>query len=165
MSSCHILPAVPAVHVLHAASPDETDALGRSLARALAPGDVVGLHGPLGAGKSHLARAIVRTWLAEPAAEVPSPSYTLVNVYAARGGEIWHADLFRVGPDELDELGLADASREAILLIEWAERWRGLPARRLDIALDFTGEIARSLAITPHGTGWKRALGALGLPG
>ena len=164
MTACPALAADAPPHVLHAATPDATCAIGRALAPALAPGDVVALHGPLGAGKSHLARAVIRARLAEPDAEVPSPSYTLVNIYQAEDSEIWHADLYRLDPEELDELGLADAPRTGILLVEWAERWPGLPARRLDIAIDFAREGGRSLAVTPRGAAWERALRALGLP-
>jgi tRNA threonylcarbamoyladenosine biosynthesis protein TsaE len=148
---------------LCAATPGETDMIGRALAAVLMPGDVVGLHGPLGAGKSHLARAVIRARLDDPDAEVPSPSYTLINIYAVGDAEIWHADLYRIDPQEIAELGLTEAPREAILLVEWAERWPGLPARRLDLALDFAGENSRSLAVTPHGPGWEGALQALGL--
>ena len=151
----------PPTHVLRAATPDETDAIGRALASALAPGDVVALHGTLGAGKSHLARALIRARLADPGAEVPSPSYTLVNIYQTAGGEIWHADLYRVDPDELDEIGLADAPPDAILLVEWAERWPGLPARRIDIAFSFVPEGGRDVTVTAQGAGWEHVLQAL----
>jgi tRNA threonylcarbamoyladenosine biosynthesis protein TsaE len=93
---------------------------------------------------------------------VPSPSYTLVNVYEADGAEIWHADLYRVDADELGEIGLADAPGGALLLVEWAERWPGLPARRLDIALDYAPGGGRDLTVAAHGAGWERALRALG---
>ena len=100
------------------------DRLGGTLAARLRPGDVVAVAGPLGAGKSQLCRAIVRALLRDPGAEVPSPSYTLVNVYAAGDLQVWHADLYRISemPDELQELGLEDAA-DAIVLIEWPERW------------------------------------------
>lgn len=145
---------------LHAATPEATDALGRALAPALCPGDVVALAGPLGAGKSHLARALIRARLGDAGAEVPSPTYTLVNIYAAEGTEIRHADLYRIDAEELAEIGLADAASDAILLIEWPERWPGLPARRLDIALAPAGE-GRDLVVTARGAGWRDALAAL----
>lgn len=153
-------PGGPAALTLHAATPDRTDALGRALAPALAPGDVVALHGALGAGKSHLARAVIRARLGEPEAEVPSPTYTLVNVYAAPGAEVWHADLYRVDPEEIAEIGLGDALDHAILLVEWPDRWPGLPARRLDLALSAVDE-GRDIAMTPHGAGWSAAVQAL----
>jgi tRNA threonylcarbamoyl adenosine modification protein YjeE len=164
MPACHALPADHPV-LLRAATPDETDAIGRALAAALAAGDVVALHGPLGAGKSHLARAVIRARLADPLAEVPSPSYTLVNIYQADGGEIWHADLYRVDPEELAEIGLADAPPDAILLVEWAERWPGLPARRIDIALAFAPDGGRVVTVTTEGAGWGRVLRAIGAQG
>jgi tRNA threonylcarbamoyladenosine biosynthesis protein TsaE len=165
MPACPVLPADQETRSLRAATPDETDAIGRALAGALAPGDLVALRGPLGAGKSHLARAIIRGRLADPRAEVPSPSYTLVNIYEAEGGEIWHADLYRIDPEELGEIGLADAPPDAILLVEWAERWPGLPARRLEIRIGFAPAGGRTLTVLPHGAGWgrvARALRALG---
>ncbi|MDT8345142.1 MAG: tRNA (adenosine(37)-N6)-threonylcarbamoyltransferase complex ATPase subunit type 1 TsaE [Thermohalobaculum sp.] len=115
-----------------------TAALGAQLAGGLAPGDVVALWGGLGAGKSVLARAILRALLGDAAAAIPSPSYTLVNVYDTPRGEVWHADLYRLaGPGEALELGLIEAmAGGAILLIEWPDRLGAdLPARRLDIAL------------------------------
>jgi tRNA threonylcarbamoyl adenosine modification protein YjeE len=160
MNAHHAMSHGPAALSLHAAAPQATDAIGRALAPTLAPGDLVALHGPLGAGKSHLARAIVRARLGDSRAEVPSPTYTLVNVYAAPGGEIWHADLYRIDAEELAEIGLAEALGHAILLVEWPDRWTGLPARRLDIALAAAGE-GREIAVTAHGSGWQSALDAL----
>lgn len=161
MPASPALTADRAAHRLRAATPDETDAIGRALAGGLAPGDVVALHGPLGAGKSHLARAIIRARLGDAEAEVPSPSYTLVNVYSTETGEIWHADLYRIDPEELLELGLADAPSDAILLVEWAERWPALPARRADVAMAFASDGGRDLTVTTQGTGWARVLRAL----
>ena len=153
-------PAGPASLSLHAATAEATDALGRALAPALAPGDVVALSGPLGAGKSHLARAVIRARLGDPEAEVPSPTYTLVNVYAAGEAEIWHADLYRVDAEEVAEIGLADALAHGILLVEWPDRWPDLPDRRLDVALAPAGA-GRDVTITARGAGWEAALGAL----
>jgi tRNA threonylcarbamoyladenosine biosynthesis protein TsaE len=161
MPACPVLPAERTANVLRAASPADTDAIGLALATALAPSDVVALHGPLGAGKSHLARAVIRARLADPGADVPSPSYTLVNIYETEDGEIWHADLYRIDPDELGEIGLADAPADAVLLVEWAERWPGLPARRLEIALSYAPAGGRNVTVTPHGPGWTRAMRAL----
>ena len=156
-------PGGPAALTVHVATPEKTDALGRALAPALVPGDVVALHGALGAGKSHLARAVIRARLGSLGAEAPSPTYTLVNVYVLPGGagaEIWHADLYRVDPEEIAEIGLCDALEHAILLVEWPDRWPELPTRRLDIALSAAGE-GRDVAVTPHGPGWTAAVQAL----
>jgi tRNA threonylcarbamoyl adenosine modification protein YjeE len=159
MPACHALQTDRALR-LRAATPDETDAIGRVLAAVLVPGDIVALHGPLGAGKSHLARAVIRARLGDAAAEVPSPSYTLVNIYQAERGEIWHADLYRVDPEELGEIGLGDLPPDAILLVEWAERWPGLPARRIDISLAFAPDDGRSVTVAAGGAG-ARILHAL----
>ncbi len=149
---------------LRLALPDEaaTAALGARLAAALGPGDAATLAGPLGAGKSALARAAIRAALARPDLEVPSPSYTLVNVYAGDGVEIWHADLYRLGePEEALELGLEDRGA-ALLLLEWPERMGPfLPPRRLEIVLAVAGETARLAEIHAHGPGWERALAEL----
>lgn len=112
------------------ADPDETTAFGARLAPRLRAGDAVLLEGPLGAGKSHLARAVVRA-LTSPGEEVPSPSYTLVQLYhMADGTPIWHADLHRLsGPGEVWELGLAEAFEEAICLVEWPDRLGALAPR------------------------------------
>lgn len=147
------------------ASPAATDALGARLARLLGPGDAVMLSGPLGAGKSALARAVVRARLADPHAEVPSPSYTLVNVYGAPDGvEIWHADLYRLGAaEEAGELGLADAFDAALALVEWPERLDGaLPPRRLEIALALLGDTVRGLRLRAVGPDWDRLVSELG---
>ncbi|WDR02098.1 tRNA (adenosine(37)-N6)-threonylcarbamoyltransferase complex ATPase subunit type 1 TsaE [Devosia algicola] len=104
--------------------PDDaaTARLGASLAAQLAPGDMVVLEGDLGAGKTALARAIIRAMVNDPDHEVPSPTFALVQPYQAGTTPILHADLYRVAnPDEIAELGLLDNPR-AIVLVEWATR-------------------------------------------
>jgi tRNA threonylcarbamoyladenosine biosynthesis protein TsaE len=139
----------------------ETEALARALAPRLRAGDTIGLSGPLGAGKTAFARALIGARLAAlgRAEEVPSPSYTLVQTYDLGDVELWHADLYRLGDaSELAELGLGDAFATAITLVEWPERLGRLrPIRRLDLDLAFCpgrGEEARILALAPHGEGW-----------
>lgn len=137
------------------------DALGERLMSVLEAGDCVTLSGPLGAGKSHLARAMIRARAGEPTLEVPSPSYTLVNVYDG-DPEMWHADLYRLGDtSELLEIGLDDALETAILLIEWPERWVPPPPRRLAIVLAIESDETRALTATRHGHGWDPAIRAL----
>src|SRR5690625_1099198 len=145
---------------LHAADPQATDAIGRALAPVLRVGDLVALRGTLGAGKSHLARAIIRARLGDPEAEIASPTYTLVNIYGTAEGEIWHADLYRVDGEEIAEIGLADALDHALLLVEWPERWADLPERRLDINLAASGD-GREISVVAHGNGWDAALMAV----
>jgi tRNA threonylcarbamoyladenosine biosynthesis protein TsaE len=103
-------------------TPDMTDRIARRLAEITSPGDTLLLSGELGAGKTHFARAFIRH-ATGPDVEVPSPSFTLVQTYETDRGEIWHADLYRLGgPDEIVELGLDLAMEEARCLVEWPER-------------------------------------------
>lgn len=107
------------------ATPEATEALAGHLAAASRTGDTLLLSGELGAGKTHFARAFVREALGPGGrdAEVPSPSFTLVQVYETPSGDVWHADLYRLtGPDEIVELGLDLAMEEARCLVEWPER-------------------------------------------
>src|SRR5688500_19043888 len=99
-----------------------THRLGVELAQRLQPGDLVILEGDLGAGKTALARAVIRALAGDEALEVPSPTFALVQPYETRKGPVLHADLYRLGdPREVDELGLLD-NPNAIVLVEWAER-------------------------------------------
>jgi tRNA threonylcarbamoyladenosine biosynthesis protein TsaE len=142
------------------ADPAATAALARAIAPHLAPGDFVGLHGDLGSGKSAFARAAITARLAAlgRAEDVPSPSFTLVQVYDLGPAELWHVDLYRLGStDELAELGLDEAFDRAICLVEWAERLGGAaPARRLDLTLGFVAdaEEARTATLFARGSGW-----------
>ncbi|WP_459673588.1 tRNA (adenosine(37)-N6)-threonylcarbamoyltransferase complex ATPase subunit type 1 TsaE [Acidisoma sp. 7E03] len=113
-----------------------TEALGRRIAALLQRGDCVLLAGPLGAGKSALARAILRSLAEDPTLDVPSPSFTLVQSYETPRGVVHHYDLWRVepGPD-LRELGLEEAFAD-ITLIEWPDRLGAqAPAGALAITL------------------------------
>ena len=115
-------PAEAAPGPIRLDSDQATRALGRALADGLRAADVLLLFGPVGAGKSLFARAVIgrlleRRGLVE---EIPSPSYTLVQTYQAGGLDIWHADLYRLGdPGEVVELGLDAAFDTALCLIEW----------------------------------------------
>ncbi|WP_376097962.1 tRNA (adenosine(37)-N6)-threonylcarbamoyltransferase complex ATPase subunit type 1 TsaE [Roseomonas sp. CCTCC AB2023176] len=120
--------------------PDEaaTAALGARLAAVLRPGDAVLLDGPLGAGKSALARAVLRAAAGDPALEVPSPTFTLVQTYDLPAGPAHHFDLYRLdGPAGLRELGWEEA-REGVVLVEWPDRLGDLaPPDSLRITLAF----------------------------
>lgn len=145
--------------------PDEAamTALGTRLAPRLRAGDTLALSGPLGAGKSVLARAIVRARHGDPDLAVPSPSFTIVQLYEPPGGPpIWHADLLRLADaGELTELGL-EAAEDAILLVEWPERaGDALPGARIDIRIEPMADEVRRLVVT----GPPARLRALGLAG
>jgi tRNA threonylcarbamoyladenosine biosynthesis protein TsaE len=128
-----------------------TEALAARLAQRLAPGDAVLLEGPLGAGKSAFARALIRAAVADPALEVPSPTFTLVQSYETRRGRIHHFDLWRLsGPADLAELGWDQALAD-IVVVEWPDRLGALrPARAITIVFALAGGDVREAAIT----GW-----------
>lgn len=139
-----------------------TQALGVAIAKALRPGEAVCLSGPLGAGKSTLARALVRA-LTTPDEEVPSPTFTLAQFYEGPRLKVAHFDLYRLAsPEEAYEVGLDEALDEGAVVIEWPERLGGrLPGDRLDVVIapSQDGE-ARAASLAGHGA-WKgRELGS-----
>ena len=121
-----------------------TSAAGNALAKCLGPGDVITLSGPLGVGKTALARAVL-AGLGHKG-EVPSPTFAIVQPYEALDPPVWHADLYRIDdPSELDEIGL-DGAADGVLLVEWPER-AGEDAwpDALRLTLDFAPDGARRL--------------------
>tara|TARA_R110002167_G_scaffold91937_3_gene247174 strand:- start:26 stop:475 length:450 start_codon:yes stop_codon:yes gene_type:complete len=131
---------------------EATESIGRDIAKGLGPGDVVCLWGDLGAGKTALARAILRAL--GHAGEVPSPTFNLVLVYETPQGPVWHFDLYRLeAPAEALELGIEDAFADGISLIEWPDRLGGLlPPDRLDVRLEIPADgNGRTIAIEPQG--------------
>ncbi|HVY19235.1 MAG TPA: tRNA (adenosine(37)-N6)-threonylcarbamoyltransferase complex ATPase subunit type 1 TsaE [Bauldia sp.] len=122
-----------------------TVALAEDIAARLIPGDIVALSGDLGAGKTTLARAIIRALADDAFLEVPSPTFTLVQTYATPRLAVAHFDLYRLGPDDLDEIGFDDAALNGAVLVEWPERAGDrLPAERLDVALAVAGSGRRA---------------------
>ncbi len=142
--------------------PDETAtaALAHRLAPLLRPGDIVALSGDLGAGKTALARALIR-FLGDGAAEVPSPTFTLVQTYTLPSFELWHFDLFRIeSPRDAIELDIEEAFASGVSLIEWPDRLGSyLPGARLDIAIDFAAS-GRRATIMGHGP-WAARMASL----
>jgi tRNA threonylcarbamoyladenosine biosynthesis protein TsaE len=138
------------------ADPAATDELGRKLAGILRPGDVVALEGPLGSGKTALARAAIRA-LTSPEEDVPSPTFTLVQSYECEQGPLYHFDLYRLeAPDQAVELGIDDAFAEGISLVEWPERLGGyLPRRHLKITLAAGPDKDSRIARISGGAQWK----------
>lgn len=124
------------------------------------PRDVILLYGDLGMGKTVFSRAFVQS-LTSPDEDVPSPTFTLVQLYDTDKGTIWHFDLYRLKqPDEVYELGFEEALSDGISLIEWPERAERLyPRNRLEIRItagDSPDE--RRIALIPHGDGWNKRL-------
>jgi tRNA threonylcarbamoyladenosine biosynthesis protein TsaE len=121
-------------------SESDTAALGAALAVPARRGDVIALSGPLGAGKTTLARGFIQK-LVGADEEVVSPTFTLVQVYDTGAIPIWHFDLYRLEKaEEVFELGFEEALATAITVIEWPERLAALlPAARLDVTLSAAG--------------------------
>ncbi|RWM36184.1 tRNA (adenosine(37)-N6)-threonylcarbamoyltransferase complex ATPase subunit type 1 TsaE [Mesorhizobium sp.] len=133
-----------------------TARLGEDLAMALRAGDIIALKGDLGAGKSTLARALIRALADDADLEVPSPTFTLVQSYQTRV-PVHHFDLYRLSsPDELDELGLDDALAQGAALVEWPERAEDrLPANALQVELAEHGE-GRIARLSGQGATFER---------
>lgn len=147
-------PTAPSDRIRPLPDPAATEALGGALARVLRRGDVVALRGDLGAGKTALARAIIRAWSDDPDIDVPSPTFTLVQGYdGADGVPLTHYDLYRLThPDEALELDLEDALDIGVTLIEWPDRLGPLlPRDRLDVTLTITGPESRDAMLSPRG--------------
>jgi tRNA threonylcarbamoyladenosine biosynthesis protein TsaE len=133
--------------VRHSRSEEDTAAIGRELAGSLSAGDVVLLIGDLGAGKTALVRGLAEG-LGVPAADVSSPTFTLVQEY--RGGRLplFHVDLYRLDdPREIDDLGLDEIAEEGVLAIEWAERHPRPPRGVVRIRIEHAGETERRIVV------------------
>ncbi len=143
-------------------SEQDTGRLVTEIAPALVPGDVVTLSGDLGAGKSTFARAMIRHLANDPTIAVPSPTFTLMQIYELPRFPVVHADFYRLdAPGELAELGFDDLPEGAMVMIEWPDRAAGfLPPDRLDIAFTLAPQLGpehRNVRITGYGTFAPRA--------
>lgn len=141
-------------------TPADTAALASALGPRLRPGDVVLLDGPVGAGKTHFARALIQSILIE-AEDVPSPTFTLVQSYETQNGPLWHTDLYRIGSvHEIEELGLLEAFDTTICLVEWPDRLGALipeNALHLRFAQGDT-DTARTVEVTSSSLDWDARL-------
>ena len=132
-------------------------ALGRALGRLLEPGDVVGLVGPLGAGKTTFAQGVAEGLQVPSHRHVASPTFALVNEHPGRVPFV-HADLYRVeNAAELVEIGLADLFDRSAAIIEWIDRFpEAAPADHLNVSIAVDGEAVaascRTLDVRPKGT-------------
>src|SRR5262249_1938232 len=149
-------------HVMALPNEQATRRLALDVAAALEPGDLVTLSGDLGAGKTAFARAAIRTLAEDPAIDVPSPTFTLLQTYDLPQFPLAHADLSRVsGSSELAELGFDDLPPGAVVLLEWPDRAAGmLPPNRLDVTLTLAPQFGadyRHARITGYGSFALRA--------
>ena len=135
--------------VIDTASEEETSAVAERLAPALRPGDVLLLVGDLGAGKTAFVRGLARG-LGASAADVSSPTFTLIQEYRSPSGvTLHHVDLYRLSPAEVDDLGLDELiDGNGIVAIEWAERWQGRPNAAIDVTIEDRGADRRRILIT-----------------
>jgi tRNA threonylcarbamoyladenosine biosynthesis protein TsaE len=143
--------------------PDEaaTAALAARISALAEVGDVIALKGDLGSGKTSFARSFIRA--RGGAEEVPSPTFTLVQIYEVGQAAIWHFDLYRLkSSEEAWELGIEDAFSEGISLIEWPERLDSLlPRRRLEIEFLFGDQPDSRRALIDAGQAWQQRLGGI----
>lgn len=123
----------------------ETERIGADLAATLSAGDVVYLSGPLGAGKTAFVRGIARG-LGCDLEGVSSPTFTIVQEY---GGPVrlQHVDLYRLSSAEADDLALEDLMEDAVMAIEWAERWDRRPIAAVEVAIERVGDSERMIRI------------------
>jgi tRNA threonylcarbamoyladenosine biosynthesis protein TsaE len=131
-------------------SEEETIAAGGRLGRTLQPGHVVLLYGDLGAGKTAFVRGLAGGIGANPE-DVSSPTFTIVQEYPGSTATLYHVDLYRLEPAEVDDLGLEDlVAGEGIVAIEWAERWKGRPGGSgvVEVSIEDDGEDRRRIRIT-----------------
>ncbi len=147
---------VPTTFSLALSNETATANLMADLVLLIGPGDVITLSGDLGAGKTAAARAMIRYLAGDDALEVPSPTFTLAQVYDLPPFPLLHADLYRINdPAELEEIGLSPLPEGTVALIEWPERApSALPEDRIDIALSHRpalGSAARAAEITGYG--------------
>ena len=140
-----------------------TAALAQTLAGLARIGDVFALSGELGAGKTVFARAFLRALGVDE--DVPSPTFTLVQIYETDIGPVYHFDMYRLEkPEDAFELGIGDAFADAISLVEWPDRLGGLlPSRRLEVAFAYgAADDRRRVTLTCHGD-WPERLEDAGL--
>lgn len=139
-----------------ARSLQDTEVLAKRFAEVLKPGDVLGLEGDLGAGKTAFARALIQALGSTE--EVPSPTFTLIQIYELPAFVVWHVDLYRIEEEsELQELGLDEAFEDAVTIIEWPERLGSqMPADHINIHILEIDESGRKFTMTSKGTAVER---------
>lgn len=139
---------------INSRSEDETGEFGEKLATYLTEGDVVYLQGDLGSGKTCLVRGIVNSLHGDKGERVKSPTYTLLNIYDSPSGKsgspaVHHFDFFRIEDlRDIESLGLYDYWGRGICLVEWPREFcASLPGRRIDVIIEITGKMERSIVV------------------
>lgn len=150
--------------ILRLDSPEETTRIAIAIGATLGPGDCILLSGKIGSGKTHFARSLIQSLLLSPE-DVPSPTFTLVQVYETDRGEVWHSDLYRLSAvEEIEELGLAEAFTDAITLVEWPDRLGPLAPKNallVHFETDPAQECLRVLAFRWSDPKWNSRLGGV----
>jgi len=133
------------VKTVHTSSEEETSEAGRAFAARLRVGDVVLIDGPLGAGKTAFVRGMAEGLGADPG-DVSSPTFTILQQY---GGTLplCHADLYRLTPAEVADLGLEEAGLDGVLAVEWPERWTAQPVDAIQVVIEDRGGNDRLIAM------------------
>ncbi len=151
--------------VIDLASLEATDQLAKNISKSLKSGDLLTLGGDLGSGKTTFARSLIRVLAADLQLEVPSPTFSLIQIYQGLNFQIVHADLYRINnPSELNELGWDEASEDSVLIVEWANRaGQFLAHDRLDITFMHEpeeGDEHRIAVLTGYGA-WASRLASM----
>lgn len=130
---------------IHSSSEEATSEAGRSFAAELRVGDVVLIDGPLGAGKTAFVRGMAEGLGADPA-EVSSPTFTILQQYQGKP-MLYHADLYRLTPAEVADLGLEETGLDGVLAVEWPDRWTARPPSGIQVVIDDLGGQDRQITI------------------
>lgn len=134
--------------MIETAAERETEQAGETFARTLRLGDVVLLYGELGAGKTAFVRGMARG-LGANSEDVSSPTFTIIQEYAAPAATLYHVDLYRLEPAEIEDLGLDDMlDAGGIVAIEWAGRWPGRPRHAIEVRIESADENRRRISVT-----------------
>src|SRR3954470_14012174 len=140
------------LHTIETSSEQETADAGERFASSLAAGDVILLTGQLGAGKTAFVRGLAAGLGASPD-DVSSPTFTLIQEYSGGRATLHHVDLYRLEPVEIADLGLDELiSGNAVVAIEWAERWRERPGDAFEVKIEDAGGDRRRIEIDRYST-------------
>ncbi|WP_164661525.1 tRNA (adenosine(37)-N6)-threonylcarbamoyltransferase complex ATPase subunit type 1 TsaE [Tropicibacter sp. Alg240-R139] len=149
---------------INLSTPERTAELAQRLAPLLRSGDCILLSGEIGSGKTFFARSLIQSLLSQPE-DVPSPTFTLVQIYDTPMCEIWHSDLYRLSSiDEVEELGLIEAFETSICLVEWPDKLGELApsdALSMHFVADPRNDAQRSLTLNWNDPKWDTRLDLL----